>query len=160
MLAAFLSKQADMPCINIANIHIPAEVRRLVPKEIALKYEVVPIRRAGDVLYVAMADPFNAETVLAVEEVLPGPLSVTPMIAPEVSLKKCLLRHYEPEKIQIRDSTATLLGIIDEVEDDSIQALHVKVDRLATQVASLSSLVRELRRHLVDNATGAGGAEE
>lgn len=153
VLAAFLSKQADMPCINITNIHIPEDVRVLVPKEIALKYEVVPIRRAGDVLYLAMADPFNAETVLAVEQVLPGPLSVTPMIAPEVSLKKCLQRYYEPEKQQISDETAQLLGIIDEVEAETIRALHVKVDRLSEDVVYLKGLVRELHKWLVDDGS-------
>jgi hypothetical protein len=150
VLAAFLSKQADMPCINIANIHIPEDVLLLITKEVALEHAVVPIRRSGEVVYVAMANPFDTETIKAVEEMLPGPLTVTPMIAPEVSLKRCIERHYEPEKVHAQKETAQLLGIIDEIEAETIRALHVKIDRLSDQVSGLVKAVAELRKQLVD----------
>lgn len=160
VLAAFLSKQSDMPCINIANIRVPREVTMLVPKSLALERGVMPIRRAGDTVYVAMANPFDAETILAVEESIPGPLSVTPMIAPEVSLKKCLMRHYEPEKLEAEECTTELLSLVSELEADNIAQLHQKVDVLAAQVEALTTLVKELRDAVLTTLEARSQTEE
>ncbi len=154
VLAAFLSKQADMPCINIGNIRVSREITLLVPKNLALERKVMPIRRAGDTVYVAMSDPFDAETILAVEEAIPGPLSVTPMIAPDVSLQKCLTRHYEPEKLEAAERTEELLSIVDELEADNMAALHEKLDLLTAKVDALTGVVGELREALA--ARGGG----
>ena len=148
MLAAFLSKQADMPCINIGNIRVPRDITVLVPKALAVDRMVMPIRRSGDTVYVAMSDPFDAETVLALEEAIPGPLSITPMIAPEVSLRKCITRHYEPEKLEVTERTDELRSIVEELEADTIQSLHRKVDELTAQVEALVKIVQRLDRRL------------
>jgi type IV pilus assembly protein PilB len=153
VLAAFLSKQADMPCINIANIRVPREISVLIPADLALERHVMPIRRAGDTVYVAMADPFDAETILAVEEQIPGPLSVTPMIAPEVSLQKCLTRHYEPEKLETSERTEELLNIVDELESDTLHSLHEKVDALTNKLDALVGVVGQLQRLLEEQVT-------
>lgn len=145
VLAAFLSKQSDMPCINIANIRVPREIALLIPKSLAVERGVMPIRRAGDTLYVAMANPFDADTILAVEQALPEPLSVAPMIAPEISLKKCLVRHYEPEKLEAAECTDELMSLVGELEADNIAQLHEKVDVLAARVDALTTILGELR---------------
>jgi MSHA biogenesis protein MshE len=145
VLAAFLSKQVDMPCINIANIRIPRTITELIPKEVALKKWVMPIRRAADVLYMAMADPFDLETIDAVQEHLPENMTVTPMIAPEVSLKKCLQRHYQPEKMAASESVAELMGVVDELEFDAMRMLGDKVDALTRKVEKLGEVVLEIR---------------
>lgn len=160
VLAAFLSKQADLPCINIANIRIPREVTVLVPKELALSRGVMPIRRAGDTVYVAMADPFDAETILAVEEAIPGPLAVAPMIAPEVSLRKCLVRHYQPERLEERERTEELLSLVDELEADTLTALHEKVDLLTAKVDAVTTLLVDLRETLRASGGAPGGDRE
>ncbi|MBI4703994.1 MAG: hypothetical protein HY744_23040 [Deltaproteobacteria bacterium] len=149
VLAAFLSKQADLPCINVGNVQIPREVLRLVPERLALEKSVVPVRRAGDVLYVAMADPFDTDSIRAVEQALPAGLSVTPMIAPEISLRKCLQRHYQREAPAAPDSTDELRAVAEELESDSISALGDKVDRLAAKVDRLATLVEELHGRVV-----------
>ena len=145
VLAAFLSKQVDMPCINIANIRVPRAIVDLIPKEVALKRWVVPIRRAGNILYMAMADPFDDKTIREVQKGLPEGMTITPMIAPEVSLRKCLERHYQPEKMAAAEGMAELMGIVDELEMDNLRVLGEKLERLEKKLDFLADAVAEIR---------------
>src|SRR5512133_1581885 len=65
-LAAFLSRQYGVPSINLAEFEIDPAVIKLVPSEVASKYQVVPINRAGSTLIVAMSDPSN---IFAIDDI-------------------------------------------------------------------------------------------
>ena len=56
-LIAFLSRQYGIPSITLNNLEVDAETLRLVPAPIARKYEVLPVKRIGGTLTLAMADP-------------------------------------------------------------------------------------------------------
>lgn len=153
VLAAFLSKQVDMPCINIANIRIPREIVQLIPKDVALQCAAMPIRRAGNILYLAMADPFDLETIDIVKKHIAPDVTITPMIAPEVSLKKCLERHYEPEKLEADEEMADLMHIADELDQESFRDLAEKVDLLSSRIDLLMSKVEAVQKLLSDKAS-------
>jgi type IV pilus assembly protein PilB len=147
VLAAFLSRQADLPCVNIQGLHIPEKILSLVPKKLAFERSIIPIRRSGDVLYLAMADPFDEK---AVEEagVVTG-LTIVPMIAPEFRLKKSLERFYEGRKEEPEPPervTAELVGIVEEMEADSIQQMSQQLDKLVERVDKLTNAIENLRR--------------
>src|SRR5574342_660182 len=78
-LTAFLSRQYGIPSVALTDLDIDPDVLRLVPAPIAKRYEVLPIRRAGNSLTLAMADPTN---VFAIDYVafLTG-LQVVPVVA-------------------------------------------------------------------------------
>ena len=58
-LIGFLSRQYGIPSITLTNIDVDTETLRLVPAQIARKYEVLPVKRIGGTLTLAMADPTN-----------------------------------------------------------------------------------------------------
>jgi type IV pilus assembly protein PilB len=58
-LTAFLSKQYGVPSINLADFEIDPEVLKLIPKELVVRHQIIPVNRAGSTLIVAMADPSN-----------------------------------------------------------------------------------------------------
>jgi type IV pilus assembly protein PilB len=58
-LAEFVSKQYQIPSIDLGAFEIDAEIVKLIPKEVCEKHLVFPISKAGDTLVVAMADPGN-----------------------------------------------------------------------------------------------------
>ncbi len=58
-LTSFLSKQYGVPSINLSDFEIDGEVLKLIPKEVVVRHQVIPISRAGNTLIVAMADPSN-----------------------------------------------------------------------------------------------------
>ena len=142
VLAAFLAKQADLPCINIESLHIPREVLNLVPAQLALERRVVPIRRSGSVVYLAMADPFDTESLAAVQAVLPPPLEVLPMIAPELSLREALQRAYAPEEGELGDA-APHTGR-DPFLTGQLEVVNQKLDLLTAKIDALTAIMSEL----------------
>src|ERR1700761_2139649 len=64
-LTQFVAKQYSLPSINLSEVEIDVAVLKLVPREICEKHTVIPIRRQGPTLVVAMADPSN---IFAIDE--------------------------------------------------------------------------------------------
>src|SRR5262249_43076885 len=65
-LLGFLSRQYNVPSVSLGQLNIEPDVLRLVPGPLAEKLEVLPIKRSGNTLTLAMADPSN---VLALDDV-------------------------------------------------------------------------------------------
>ena len=148
VLAAFLSRQADLPCVNIQGLFIPDEVLALIPKEIALEHSIIPIRRSGDVLYLAMADPFAEDTRELAAEI--SGCNIVPMIAPEFRLKRSIEKFYSdaPER---RDEeprerlSVELQSLVEEMEADGSQNLAFQIQDLAMKIDRLTGVVAELK---------------
>src|SRR5262249_31534950 len=58
-LITFLSRQYGIPAITLSQLDIDPEVVCLVPSQLAKRYEVIPIKRTGNALTLAMSDPTN-----------------------------------------------------------------------------------------------------
>ncbi len=110
VLTSFLSKQYGVPPVNLLADDVDLEVVKLVPEDIAQKYLLIPIKREGPDLYVAMADPSN---IFAIDDLkfLTG-YNIEPLVASEVAIKGAIDKYY--------DSSATLADVMAgmEGEDD------------------------------------------
>src|SRR3984893_2498732 len=92
-LVSFLSKQYSIPAITVAQVDPDPDVLKLVPEQIAKKHSVLPIKRMGNVLTLAMADPNN---VFALDDVgLMTGLQIQPVVASEAAIRKAFERLYE-----------------------------------------------------------------
>jgi hypothetical protein len=102
VLAAFLSKQMDVPCISLLHIDVPKKVVRKMNRVVALECRAVPVRIDDDgKLEVAMVDPTDVDTIVKLEEATM--MTVAPLIAPESSIRTMIAKIY-PEEIEA-DST-------------------------------------------------------
>jgi hypothetical protein len=104
VLAAFLSKQIDVPCISLLHVDIPRKVLRRLSRLHAIAYKAIPVRIDGERLEVAMVDPTDIEVLDKLEKALG--MTVTPLIAPESSIRTMIERCYPEE----RDAESTLTG--------------------------------------------------
>jgi type IV pilus assembly protein PilB len=117
-LIGFLSRQYGVPSITLAQLDIESDVLKLVPAPIARKYEVIPVRKMGNSLALAMADPTN---VFALDDIsFMTNLQVLPLVASQTAIKKAIDRNYESKTEAI--STVLLdmqtdLGNVEVVED-------------------------------------------
>jgi len=92
-LIGFLSRQYGIPSITLSQLDIDPDVLRLVPASIAKKYEVLPIKREGASLTLAMSDPTN---VFALDDVaFMTNLQVMPVVASQAAIRKAIDRNYE-----------------------------------------------------------------
>ena len=91
-LTTFLSKQYGVPSINLTEFEIEPEVVKLVPFDVAKKYFVIPINRAGSTLILAMADPSN---IFAIDDIkfMTG-YNVEAVVAPEAAIIEAIKNYY------------------------------------------------------------------
>ncbi len=92
VVTAVLSRQYGVPSINLDLFQIETDVIKLISEEVALKYTVLPISKAGATLTLAMADPTN---VFAMDDIkfMTG-LNVEPVIASETSIQLAIAKYY------------------------------------------------------------------
>src|SRR5262249_59175719 len=89
-LIAFLSRQYGIQSITLSQLDVDPEVLKLVPEQIARKYEVLPIRRQGNQITLAMADPTN---VFALDDVgFMTNLQVVPVVASQAAIRAAIAR--------------------------------------------------------------------
>lgn len=60
-----LQLQLGIEFVDLSSVQIPSELSQVLPKNIAKKYSVVPVKLEKDTLFLAMADPMN---FMAIEE--------------------------------------------------------------------------------------------
>src|SRR6266511_3343146 len=65
-MARALSDQLGLPFIDLGSLPVPDETLAVLPRNVALRHQAVPISLAHDVLTVAVADPTN---VLALDDI-------------------------------------------------------------------------------------------
>ncbi len=90
-----LQMQLGVDFVDLTAVSIPLELARFVPRSIAKKYCVVPVKLQKDELYVAMSDPLNFE---AQEEIKSASRKqVVPMIATRRAVEQAVATLYGNE---------------------------------------------------------------
>lgn len=90
-----LEMQLGVEFIDLSKTILPPELAQVVPKSIAKRHNVVPVRAVKDEIYLAMSDPLN---FMATEEVRSATHKrVVPMIATEEAVDRAILTLYGNE---------------------------------------------------------------
>lgn len=112
-LIEVLEFQLGIPHVNLGQFPIDSEMIQLVPKEIAKRYLLVPLRKEKNKLFVAMADPMD---YFAIEELrmLTG-FRIEPCIATKQDLNKTISKYYELQATM----DAALNDLVGTTEEDN-----------------------------------------
>src|ERR671919_19383 len=150
-LIGFLSRQYGIPSITLINLDVDAETLRLVPAHIAKKYEVLPVKRIGGTLTLAMSDPTN---VFALDDIaFMTNLQILPVVAPQAAIRKALDRAYEatPAISSMSDMMTEITGDASNVEvvEDLQSGAQVDVFELK-ESADEAPVVKLVNMVLVD----------
>lgn len=157
VLAAFLSKQMDVPCISLLHIDIPKKVLRRVPSRIARECHAIPIRMTDESIEVAMLDPSDADLVEILETT--SGLKVIPLIAPQSSLEKMIETLY-PLTVAADDTIAApMLGISDPQFRDLIEEIEnadfeARFNRLEERLDQIWTLLEKVLRMVEERSSG------
>ena len=84
-LISFLAKYCRIPHLSLLDYLIDKQVVKLIPKEVCLKYRLLPIDQLGSNLTVAMVNPLNGEALDKVRELCPD-LRIKPIL--------CAYKHF------------------------------------------------------------------
>lgn len=133
-LNEMLERQLGIPNINLTQYPIDPELTSLVPKDIAKRLLVLPIKRERNKLLLAMADPMD---YFAVEEVrMATGLQVEPAIAAKYDLLRMLTKFYD----------------LKETMDMSLQDIIPTSLEDENQITDLDSPIVNLVNQLISNA--------
>src|SRR3989338_2386385 len=92
-LIKFLEKEMDVPRVDLASYLVDQKIVGLVPVAMAKKYKVMPLFKVGDVLTVAMVDPFD---VVALDDIrAKSKCDVEPMVSTSKEIEQAIIQYYE-----------------------------------------------------------------
>jgi type IV pilus assembly protein PilB len=92
-LLAFLSQQYGLPSVDLSKLEIDPTVTKLIPAELVQKHRVIPIKRTGSTLSVAMVDPTD---VFALDDIkFMTSYDVAPVLASEGAIIAAINQHYD-----------------------------------------------------------------
>ncbi len=124
-----LSQQFGVPSINLAHFEIDAGVIKLIPADVARKYNILPVNKTGATITIAMADPTN---VFAMDDIkfMTG-YNVEPVVASELGIKAAIDNYYgttsslELKKVMedLQQSESADLEVLEEEEEMDLEQL-------------------------------------
>jgi len=150
VLAAFLARQLDMPCVSLHNIEIPSGVLALVPREMASELQAIPVKRDKNKLFVAMSDPLDVESIEAMEK-LTG-LVVSPMVAPQSTIVDSIERFYRDGALAHEEVQKAMVGafpdLVRELEEMEVfgrqfREVNERLDRIEEALGKLIEMLEK-----------------
>ncbi len=130
-ISKMLARQYRMPAVDLSRFEVDAKILKLLPGDVAVKHTVLPLKREGRTLTVAIADPNN---VTAIEDIkFITRCDVFPVIAGEYTLRNAIERYYQQSDAQLQTllkdiEAADDLEVVEEQEDEDVKAQDLADD--------------------------------
>ncbi len=145
-LAKFLAELYGVPAVDLTNYLPDASVVKLLPADVASKFQVVPISRSGRRLTVAMANPAN---IFAIDDIkfITG-CEVQPVVASESAIKKAIDKAYDSAASfeSVMRGMEDEIEVIDDSADEAPEAALLGEAEQAPVVKLVSSLISDAVR--------------
>ena len=132
-LTRSLARQYKMPAVDLSKFEVDPKIVKLVPADLATKHLVLPLKRDGRTLTVAMADPGNLGVIEDLKFITR--YDIFPVIAGEFTLKNVIEKHYESSDMQM----SALLTEIEGMESDDLEVVTEEKEEMSA--AALAAAV-------------------
>src|SRR5215470_189140 len=91
-LTKMLAKQYKMPAVDLSRFEVDPKIARMIPNDLATRNLVIPLKRDGRTLTVAMADPTNLGVLDDLKFITR--YDIFPVIAGEFTLRNIIEKIY------------------------------------------------------------------
>jgi type IV pilus assembly protein PilB len=131
-LTRALARQYRVPAVDLDKITVDPRILKLVNGEVAFKHLVLPLRRVGRTLTVAMANPSDLGAIDDLKFITR--YEIEPVIVGEYTLRKHLERYYDTADDTMAEILSDLIDdadveFVDEEEEEvSVAALQEQID--------------------------------
>ena len=123
-ITKMLARQYRVPAVDLSRFEVDEKIVKLIPPDVAVKHTVMPLKREGRTLTVAMADPTNVTVIDDLKFITR--FDIFAVIAGEYTLRMAIERHYEQTDAQLESILKTIqdedLEIVEEEEEEEGQA--------------------------------------
>jgi type IV pilus assembly protein PilB len=161
-LTRTLARQYRVPAVDLEKVNIDAKIIRLVAPELAHKHQVLPLRRVGRTLTIAMANPIDAAAIDALKFATRH--DIEPVVVGEYTLRNHLNRYY-PEGAEDADKQdkQNLQNLLDQIEgEDELEVIEDREEELnldAMQAAVEDAPVVKLINGILTDAVLKGASD-
>ncbi len=131
-LTRMLARQYRVPAVDLEKITVDPKVLKIVPGETAFKHLVLPLRKVGRTLTVAMANPTDLGAIDDLKFMTR--FEIEPVIVGEYTLRKHLEQYYESTDEKMKDILSDFVDdedlefVEEEEEEVSVTALQEQVE--------------------------------
>jgi type IV pilus assembly protein PilB len=144
-ITRMLERQFRVRGCDLSKIEVENAALKLIPVEIANKYEVFPVRREGNTIVLAMGDPTDW-TVIDDLKFLTG-YEIEPVVSDEYSIIEAISTHYVSEAggayRQLLDNLGEFeMELIEEKEEVDVSELTAQIEA-APVVKFINSLLAD-----------------
>jgi len=145
-LTRMLARQHRMPAVDLTKFQVDPKIAKLIPGELALKHSVLPLKRDGRTLTVALSDPGHLGVLEDIKFITR--LDIFPVIAGEFTLRNAIEKFYESGEAQMEN---LLNDINEEVEIlESENEAAAPVDNAITGLIDEAPVVKLINAILTD----------
>lgn len=95
-LVTALEKKLNVPSVELSALNLNRSVVKIIPADLALKHQIIPISRVGKTLRMAMVNPFDNDAIESVRFGLG--YDVEPVVAAERAMNSALKKYYKIQK--------------------------------------------------------------
>ena len=147
-----LARQYRMPAVDLTRFEVDPKIIKLVPAEMATKSVVLPLKREGRTLTVAMADPTDLGLLEDLKFITR--FDLFPVIAGEYTLRNLIEKHYESSDQQLQ-------SILKDMEDtgEDVEVVEAEEDETVTQAQIDDAPVVKLINGLLTDAVRRGASD-
>lgn len=132
-LTKIIARVSRMPAVDLSKFEVDTRIIKLVPADIATKHLVLPLKRDGRTLTVAIADPTNLGILEDLKFITR--YDIFPVLAGEVTLRNVIEKQYDAGDAAMSTLLQDIAGmdgdveVVEDQEDDvSAAALAAAVD--------------------------------
>ena len=122
-LTRMLARQHKMPAVDLTKFTVDPRIAKLIPGELALKHSVLPLKRDGRTLTVAMSDPASMSVLDDIKFITR--LDIFPVIAGEFTLRNAIEKFYASGEAQMENLLADI------ADTDDIEILESEAEEPA-----------------------------
>jgi len=155
-LTRMLARQYRMPAVDLTSFEVDPRIARLIPNELASKHLVLPLKRDGRTLTVAMADP-TATSILDDLKFITR-CDIFPVIAGEYTLRHAIERHYESNEAQM-DSLLKDIAKYGDTDVELVEQLEEDMTAAALTIAVQEAPVVKLINAILTDAVSRGASD-
>ncbi len=147
-----LARQYRMPAVDLSRFEVDPKIIKLVPADMATKSVVLPLKREGRTLTVAMADPTDLGLLEDLKFITR--FDLFPVIAGEYTLRNLIEKHYEASDQQLQ----SILKDMEETGED-VEVVEEEEEEAATQAQIDDAPVVKLINGLLTDAVRRGASD-
>ena len=152
-LALSLARQHRVSAVDLERVKLDPKLLKLIPPDVALKSLVLPVRRVGRTLTVAMADPGELGVIEDLKFITR--FDIEPVIAGEFTLRKIVEREYDSADERMTD----LLREFDEEEIEVVEDREEELSLGALQAQVEEAPVVKLINGILNDAVMRGASD-